>query len=342
MSTIKNVIYIVSDSYLRLDGENLIIEIDKIKKPPIPLVNIESIVLFGYHGVSPLLFGYCSEHNIPITFLTGSGRFLTRVNRDFHGGIFLRKKQYLLSENEDESILIARNMIYGKVANQKYVLKKFCREYEKRIDISQIENVVKQLNQYLEKIAKCSEKDILRGYEGNCASLYFGVLNNLILQNKEDFYIHDRNKRPPLDNVNAMLSFLYALLENDCSCALESVGLDPYCGFMHADRPGRRSLACDLMEEMRAVMVDRLVIRIINKKIIKSIHFEEKENGSIYLNNEGKQILINEWQKRKKEEITHPYLQEKIIYGLIPHKQAMLLSRTLREDIEEYPPFLWR
>lgn len=342
MGNLKNVVYVLSDSYLRLDGENLIIEKDGEKKPPLPLINIESIILMGYHGVSPMLFGYCAEHNIPITFLTSTGRFLTRVNRDFHGGIFLRKKQYLISENKDESINIARNFIYGKVLNQRFVLRKFCREYERRIDTSKLESTIEQMNIYLEKISKCTDTGTLRGYEGNCASLYFGVLDSLILQNKDKFYIHERNKRPPLDNVNAMLSFLYALLETDCSCALESVGLDPYCGFMHSDRPGRRSLACDLMEEMRAVMVDRLVIKLINKNIIKSSYFDQKENGAVYLNEEGRKVIINEWQKRKSEEITHLYLKEKITYGMIPHKQAMLLSRTLRGDMSEYPPFIWR
>lgn len=343
MKKLLNTLYITKpNTYLRLDGENIVIEEDENILGKLPLINFESIVYFGYPGASPKLLGYCAEKNIPICFLTKNGRFLARVNGEYHGNIILRKKQYLISEDKKQSVLIARNFIFGKVANQKFVLDKFCREYNKRIDISNIQKISNNLNEYLKKILICEDLEKLRGYEGYCATLYFSVFNDLILVNKDIFYFNERTKRPPLDNVNAMLSFLYTLLSHEVSSGLETVGLDPYCGFLHADRAGRISLALDLMEEMRPVIVDRFVITLINKQIVKETHFEKKENGAVYFTEDGKRIIIEQWQKRKTDEIIHPFLDEKINYGLIPYTQSLLLSRMLRDDIPEYPPFLWR
>ena len=343
MKKLMNTLYITRDkAYLSLDGQNIVISENNKTIAKLPLLNFESIVYFGYPGISPKLLGYLAENNIPISFLTPQGKFLARVNGEYHGNIILRKKQYLISEDEAQSIEISRNMIFGKVANQKFVLSKFSREYEKRINMECIKNVIEQLNFYLPKIKEAKDNKTLRGYEGFCAELYFSVLDNLILVNKENFYIKDRNKRPPKDNVNAMLSFLYTLLANDCSTALETVGLDPYCGFLHADRAGRISLGLDLMEELRPVVVDRFVITLINKKIINDKHFESKSTEGVYFTEEGKKIILKYWQEKKEEEIIHPFLEEKIKYGLIPYSQALLLSRHLRDDIKGYPPFLWR
>lgn len=342
MKKMLNVLYITRPNvYLKLDGENIVIEENNNVLAKLPLINFESIVSFGYPGASPALLGYLCEQNKPISFVTQHGRFLSRVNGEYHGNIVLRKKQYLLSES-NSSILISRNMIFGKVANQKFVLDKFMREYNKRIPIEKIKDASLELNAYLTKILECDDKETLRGYEGYCANVYFNVLDSLILQNKDVFYFKERTRRPPLDNVNATLSFLYTLLAHDCASALETVGLDPYCGFLHSDRAGRLSLALDLMEEMRPIIVDRFVISMINKQILKEKYFEKKENGAVYFTDEGKQIILKNWQERKFEEIKHPFLDEKIQYGLIPYSQALLLSRVLRNDIEEYPPFLWR
>lgn len=256
--------------------------------------------------------------------------------------LYLRKSQYLISEKENEKILIARNMIFGKVANQKFVLDKFAREYKKRINMDNILKVSETLNSYLEKILICENDEKLRGYEGYCAEKYFSVLDDLILKNKDNFYIKGRNKRPPKDNINATLSFLYTLLAHDCASALETVGLDPYCGFLHTDIPGRISLALDLMEEMRPVMVDRFVISLVNKQVLNEKHFEKNTSQGIQFTEEGKKIILKEWQNRKQDEINHPFLDEKIKYGLIPYTQALILSRNLRGDLVEYVPFLWR
>ena len=265
MKKLLNTLYITNDkAYLRLDGDDIVVEENGEIIGKVPLLNFESIVYFGYPGASPALLGYLAKNNIPISFLTPYGKFLARVNGEYHGNIVLRKEQYLISDKENRKVLIARNMIFGKVANQKFVLDKFAREYKERIETENILKASEILNTYLDKILICENSEVLRGYEGYCAEKYFSVLDDLILKNKNNFYIKDRNKRPPKDNVNAVLSFLYTLLAHDCASALETVGLDPYCGFLHTEVPGRISLALDLMEEMRPVVVDRFVISLIN------------------------------------------------------------------------------
>ena len=211
-----------------------------------------------------------------------------------------------------------------------------------QIDAERVGNVADRLHKHLAYVRNCNAKDELRGFEGKAASDYFGVFDELILQQKKDFTFQGRNKRPPLDEVNAMLSFVYTLLSNMYVSALESVGLDPCVGYMHTERPGRVSLALDMMEELRPVFADRFVLSLINKKMITKKNFTQKENGAVLINNDGRKIILTEWQKRKKELITHPYLQEKVEWGIVPYVQAMLLARYLRGDLDGYPPFLWK
>lgn len=343
MKKLLNTLYVTSpDSYLSLDGENVVILDAQEEIGRIPLHNLEAIVSFGYRGASPALMGGCAERNIGLCFLTPQGRFLARVSGPVRGNVILRKKQYFISKERQECIGIARNCILGKVYNSRWVLERATRDHSLQVDVEKIKKATSFLQQSLENIVKCEDMARLRGYEGEAASIYFGEFNQLILQQKKDFNFTVRNRRPPLDNVNAMLSFVYSLLTNMTASALETVGLDPYVGFMHTDRPGRVSLALDLIEELRPVLADRFVITLINRKIVTGKDFTTKEDGAVLISDNARKRLLTEWQNKKKEVITHPFLEEKVEWGMIPFVQAMLLARYLRGDIDEYPPFFWK
>lgn len=343
MKRLLNTLYIMSNNrYLSLDGENVVILEEQKEIGRIPLHNLQSIITFGYTGASPALMGACAQRNIDVSFMSGNGRFLARVSGEVKGNVTLRKQQYRISEDRNQSIRIARNFIVGKVYNARWVLERAARDYPMRLDADKLKEKSSILYRSLENIRNCDNAASLLGLEGEAASVYFSVFDELILQQKEDFVFQGRNKRPPLDNVNAMLSFAYTLLAGMCGAALESVGLDPYVGFYHTDRPGRMSLALDLMEELRSVMADRFVLTLINKKVIKNNYFHKKENGAVILDEEGRKVFLSAWQSKKQDTIKHPFLDEKIEWGMVPHVQAMLLARFLRGDLDEYPPFLWK
>lgn len=330
------------DVYLSLDGDNIVLRKDQEQLGRLPLHNLESIVSFGYTGASPALMGYCAERNISIAFLTKNGRFLARVIGQSRGNVTLRKKQYRLSDDEHVSAKIARNFIVGKIYNNKWILERMTRNYPLRIDVEKFKEISKHLTLILQEVRKCEELDSLRGWEGQAAISYNKVFNSMILQQKDDFYFHQRSRRPPKDNVNAMLSFAYTLLANDTAAALETVGLDAYVGFMHRDRPGRVSLALDLMEELRGVFADKFVLSLINRKELTKDDFLKKENGAVLMTDEARKKFLKAWQLKKQEKITHPFLSEKITWGLVPYAQALLLARYLRGDLDEYTPFLWK
>ena len=277
-----------------------------------------------------------------MSFFTPSGRFLAMPTGRVNGNVLLRKKQYRLSDSEEKSTEIARFFILGKVYNSKWLMERTLRDHSLRVDAEKIKIKSAYLTEIYKQVLSVKKLDVLRGLEGQAANNYFEVFDQLILNQKSDFKFMTRSRRPPLDRVNAMLSFGYRVLENDCASALEGVGLDSYVGFMHRDRPGRESLALDLMEEFRSVMVDRFVLTLINQRQILPKHFDVKENGAVLLNEEGRKVFFSQWQARKKEELTHPYLKEKICWGLVPYTQALLLSRYLRGDIDGYPVFLWK
>ena len=343
MKRLLNTLYITSGNrYLSLDGENVVVLEEQQEIGRIPLHNLQAIVTFGYTGASPALMGVCAQRNIELSFMSGNGRFLARVTGEVKGNVTLRKQQYRVSDDREKSIKIARNFILGKVYNSRWVLERAGRDYAMRLDAELIRKKSLYLAQSMKNIRMCENNEELLGLEGEAASVYFSVFDELILQQKKDFYFHGRNKRPPLDNVKAMLSFAYSLLASMCGSALESVGLDPYVGFFHTDRPGRMSLALDLMEEFRSIMADRFVLTLINKRIMKSDHFMKKENGAVIMSDEGRKLFISAWQSKKQETITHPFLNEKIEWGMAPYVQSMLLARYLRGDIDEYPPFFWK
>ncbi|MDD3729793.1 MAG: type I-C CRISPR-associated endonuclease Cas1c [Endomicrobiaceae bacterium] len=343
MKKLLNTLYVTTpDVYVSLDGENVVIIKDNNELGRVPLHNLEGIVVFGYTGASPALMGSCAKHNISLCFMTQYGKFLSRISGEVRGNVTLRKTQYFLSDKKEESIKIARNFIIGKIYNSRWVIERAVRDHSMRVDVQKLKDVSDSLKKSIDVAVECEEHEILRGIEGEAAKLYFSVFNDLILQQKEHFSFNGRNKRPPLDNVNALLSFAYTLLTNNIVSALETVGLDPYVGFMHTDRPGRVSLALDLLEELRSVFADRFVISLINKKMISSDGFIKKENGAIIMDDDTKKIFLSAYQEKKQEKITHPFLEEKIEWGMVPYIQSLLLARFIRGDIEEYPPFLWK
>ena len=302
MKKLANTLYVTSSgSYLSLDGENVVVYDDKTEIGRVPLHNLDGIVSFGYRGASPALMGTCAEKNIALSFLSPQGKFLARVNGKVQGNVLLRKQQYRESENAEKSIVIARNCILGKVYNSRWVLERAIRDHSMQIDAKKVKKVSDILHKKLTEIQNCSDSGQLRGLEGEAAKLYFSVFNELILQQKEDFTFSGRNRRPPQDFLNALLSFTYTLLMGIVASALETVGLDPYVGFLHTDRPGRMSLALDVMEELRPVMADRFVLTLINRRIISKRDFTVKENGAVLLNDGARRRVLEEWQNKKKE-----------------------------------------
>jgi len=338
-----NTFYVtLPDVYLTLDGENIVVRKENEILRRVPLHNLEGIVTFGYIGASPALIGACAERGIALTFLTTSGRFLANVCGIERGNVKLRKTQYKLSDNEVDGLHIAKNMLVGKLYNSRWVLERAIRDHALRIDVNRVSHAAKQISNTIPLLRQAKASGELFGLEGEAASRYFGAFDELILQNKKHFFFHSRSRRPPLDNVNAMLSFVYTLLEGDVTAALCAVGLDPYMGFLHKTRPGRRSLALDLMEELRSPLADRFVLTLVNTKQVDPSGFVQKENGAVLMRDETRKDFLAAWQTRKSEKLSHPFLKEKIEWGLVAHTQALLLARTLRGDLDEYPPFLWK
>lgn len=343
MRKLLNTLFVTQpDVYLSLDGDNIVLLKEKERLGRVPLHNLESIITFGYTGASPALMGYCAERDISIVFLTMSGRYLARVIGMSRGNVVLRKKQYRISDDEEQSSLIARNFIVGKVFNNKWVLERMTRDHPMRIDVTRFKETSHRLSEIIKEIMECTNLESLRGWEGQAAIAYNKVFDQMILQQKETFNFKLRTRRPPLDNVNAMLSFAYTLLANDVASALEAVGLDAYVGFLHRDRPGRVSLALDLMEELRGIYADKFVLTLINNKVVQDNDFIKKENGAVLMTDEARKRFVTAWQNKKQDKLTHPYLKEKIMWGLVPYAQALLLARYLRGDLDEYPPFLWK
>lgn len=343
MKKLLNTLYVTSpDTYLSLDGENVVVLKEQQEAVRIPLHNLESILAFGYTGASPALMGRCAKSGPSLTFLTAQGRFLCRVVGETNGNVTLRKTQYRISDDPTASLRLARRFILGKLYNSRWVLERATRDHSHRIDTERVKCASQQLAGSMSSINECEDLARLRGLEGEAASCYFGVLDELILQQKEDFPFSGRNRRPPLDNVNALLSFVYTLLAHDCAAALEGVGLDAYVGFLHRDRPGRISLALDLMEELRSIYADRFVISLINRREVNSKGFKQRESGAVIMDDDTRKSVLRAWQEKKQDTITHPYLEEKIEWGLVAHVQALLLARYLRGDIDDYPVFLWK
>ncbi len=343
MRKLLNTLYIMTETcYVTLDGENIVIQDGEKTLGRFPLHTLENIICFTYKGASPALMGACAERKIGMSFFSPRGAFLARVVGKEYGNVLLRKEQYRISDDGDRGILYVRNMIFGKVFNCRWSIERTLRDHAYRVDAEKLKQVSGALYDTLPKIDNALKAGELRGMEGKAAEQYFSIFNELILNQKEDFEFTTRSRRPPRDRINALLSFAYTVLAGDCANALSSVGLDPYVGFMHGDRPGRKSLALDMMEELRPVLADRLILTLINTKVLQAVHFEAQKDGAVLLNEDGRKVFLSAWQNHKKEMITHPYLKEKMEWGLVPYVQALLLARTIRGDVEEYPPFLWK
>lgn len=336
-------LYVTSeDAYLSLDGENVVVSRQKTEIGRVPLHTLEGIVCFSRSGASPALMGKCAAKGIDLCFFSPYGQFLARTVGEERGNVLLRQTQYRISDSEALSCHYARYFILGKVYNARWVLERATRDHPQRVPVEELKRTSAQLTAALPLIEQCDDLDQLRGLEGEAAQRYFDCFDSLILQQHEAFPFVSRSRRPPLDNVNALLSFAYSLLARDCASALSSVGLDPYVGFLHRAHPGRRSLALDLMEELRAVYADRFVLSCINQKLLTAKHFQKQENGAVLLTDDGRRVFLKAWQTKKQEQITHPFLKEKLPWGLVPYVQALLLARTLRGDLELYPPFFWK
>ena len=340
MRQLLNTLFVTSeDIYLSLDGENVVANRGGEAVARYPLHTLQSIVSFSYAGASPALMGACAQREIGLAFCSPRGKFLARVAGQAQGNVLLRRMQYRVADDPSQSCRVAGMMIFGKVYNAKWSVERTRRDHAMRIDESRFSAVSDQLQGLLPQIAVETSLDSLRGLEGVGAAAYFSVLDDMILQGKETFFFRERSRRPPLDAFNALLSFAYSLLAHDCASALESVGLDAYVGYLHRDRPGRESLALDLMEELRPCFADRFVLTLINNRVLKAIDFDFRESGAVLLTDTGRRTFLQKWQERKKETITHPFLEEKIPWGLVPYVQSLLLARYLRGDLNDYPPF---
>ena len=343
MRKLLNTLYVtLPTAYLARDGENVLVIEDEEVRFRVPIHNLEAIVCFNYKGASPALMALCCERNVALCFLSESGRFLARVTGKTSVNVLLRRKQYRIADGESQSADFARAFVACKILNCRSVLMRFLRDLKEKEGTEQISIVISRLLDYYQALNNFDTVNAIRGLEGDGAREYYSVFDYLIVEQKDQFKFRGRNRRPPLDPTNAVLSYLYTLLAVDCAAALETVGLDPQVGFLHKERPGRQSLALDLMEELRPYLVDRLALTLINTKLITADGFLTKESGAVVMEPETKKVIIAAWQTKKQEEITHPFLNEKIKIGLIPYAQALLLARCLRGDLDAYPPFLMR
>lgn len=343
MKQLLNTLFVTSeDIYLSLEGENVLANRDKTVIARYPLHTLQSIVSFSYSGASPALMGACAKRNIGLAFCTPKGRFLARSGGENNGNVLLRREQYRIADDPKRSCRIACTMIFGKLSNSASSIQRTLRDHAPRVVNLGLEDAVQKIREQLPQVLDSSDMNVLRGLEGVAAAAYFGVFDHLLLNRKEDFFFRGRNRRPPLDRVNAMLSFAYSLLSHDCASALESVGLDSYVGFFHRDRPGRMSLALDIMEELRPCMADRFVLTLVNNRMMNPNDFLTQESGAVLLTDDGRKKFLKAWQERKRDTLTHPYLNEKMSWGMVPYVQALLLARYIRGDLDAYPPFLWK
>lgn len=340
MKKLLNTVYVTTEgAALKKDGENLVAEVEGAEKARVPLHMLASVVAFGPILISPALIGACAERGITLALLDRAGRFQARIEGPAQGNVLLRRAQYRLAEGGED---IVRSFVLGKIANQRAVLHRAIRDYGEDGPTDALEAACDRLAMILRRVQLSdATTDQLRGSEGEAATLYFAVFDQLIRSPDAELRWTSRSRRPPLDAMNALLSFLYTLLTHDCRSACEAVGLDPAVGFLHRDRPGRPSLALDLMEELRAPLADRLALSLVNRRQLRAGDFRKMDSGAVLLTDEGRKTVLTAWQERKREERQHPFLDEKAPFGLVPHLQAQLLARHLRGDIDAYPPWFW-
>ena len=343
MHQILNTLYVMTQgAYLHLDHETLKVEVEGKTQLQVPVHHLGAVVCFGNIMVSPGAMHRCAEDGRSLVLLDSNGGFKARLVGPTSGNVLLRQAQHRALESREQTLSIARNMVAGKMQNARHVVMRCSREAEEPEDAEAFRLVGERHSAMLSDLAESRDIDTVRGFEGMAASLYFSVFDHMVRRDKETFRFDGRNRRPPRDPVNALLSFLYALLLNDCVAGAEGVGLDPQVGYLHAIRPGRPSLGLDLMEELRSVLADRLALTLINRQQITRDHFVERPGGATHLNEVGRKAVVIAYQKRKAEEVYHSVADRKTPLGLVPHIQARLLARHLRGDMEHYIPFVYR
>ena len=343
MRQLLNTLFVMTeDVYLALEKDNVVVHQSEKVLAKVPLHSIEGIMCFSYKGASPALMGRCGEIGVSMSFYSPRGRYYCSILGEENRNVLLRREQFRFADDANAALDYAKSFIIGKIYNAKWVLERTKRDHALRVNVERLTEQSGKLSIALSSARQSSSMDELRGVEGLAAKDYFYAFDDLVLRNKDDFFFTGRSRRPPLDRLNALLSFCYSILTNDCIAALQGVGLDPYVGFMHTDRPGRASLALDLVEEFRPVLADRFVLTLVNTGAVKPDDFEIRENGGVFLSDSGRKKVLSAWQKKKSEQILHPFLQEKIPWGLVPYVQALLLTRAVRGDLDGYPPFLWK
>ena len=343
MKKLLNTLYVTTQgAYLKKEGEAVLVRVEKETKLRVPIHTLGGIVCFGNVSCSPFLMGLCGERDVAISFLSEHGRFLARVEGPVSGNVLLRREQYRRADRLEAASPIAQAMVTAKLANCRTVLQRAARDYPDGAGVSEIQQAAQRLGRYIENLKQPQPLNEVRGMEGDAARTYFGVFDHLITAQKEGFCFRGRSRRPPTDSVNALLSFFYTLLMHDARSALESVGLDPQVGYLHRDRPGRHGLALDLMEEFRPFLADRLVLSLINRQQVQAKGFVQTETGGVWMDDDTRKTVLVAYQKRKQEELQHPFLGEKVAIGLLLHLQAQLLARHLRGDLDGYPPFIWK
>ncbi len=329
-------------AYLRKDGQTVAVRIEKQTRLRVPLHNLDGIVGFGRVSMSPALMGACADAGVSVSFLKENGRFLAAVNGFTSGNVLLRREQYRVADDESRSLIVARSVVVGKMANCRTVLRRAARDTTNQKRIDELDRVATKLTASINEANHVKQLDAVRGVEGDAASLYFSAFNSMINVPAKEFQYTKRTRRPPLDPLNALLSFAYTILTHDVRSACEATGLDSQVGFLHRDRPGRPGMALDLMEEFRPFLADRMVLSLINRQQIQAKDFTQRESGAVYLSDSGRKTFLTAWQQRKQETITHPFLNEKTTVGLLVHLQARLMARYLRSDLDAYPPFIWK
>ena len=343
MRKLLNTLYVSSQgSYLKKEGETVVVEREKQRVLQLPIHTLSSIVCFGNVLCSPFLLGFCAERDVAVSFLSKNGRFLASVRGPISGNVLLRRQQYRIADTENTMWSVTANIVTGKLANCRVVINRTVRDHSSKVNAEALRETSEKINRIIDRIHRVYSIDEIRGLEGQAAAEYFRVFNQLIIDQKEDFIFSERNRRPPLDEVNALLSFLYTLLAHDVRSALETVGLDPAVGFLHRDRPGRPGLALDIMEEFRPVIADRLVLSLINRRQIAKKGFIKAASGAVIMDDDTRKTVLTEYQKRKQDEVYHPYIEETVPIGLLFFIQANLMARYIRGDIDGYPPFFWR
>lgn len=341
-----NTLYITTEgAWLRKDGMNIVMAVDREERARIPVHMLGGVVCLGRVMLTPALMEHCAREGITVCFLDRNGRFQARVEGPVSGNVLLRREQYRWSDDDDACREIVRGILIGKVNNQRTVLRRMLRDHGDTLQSAseqRLRAAERSLTAVLRRLATETRTDRMRGREGEAASVYFGVFDDLIRDREDRVCFTGRSRRPPLDEVNALLSFVYTLLTHDCRSALEAVGLDPAAGFLHRLRPGRPSLALDLLEEFRPALADRLVLSLINRRQVTKRDFQTLDTGAVTLKDDARRTVLTAYQERKQTEIEHPFLDERATAGLLPHLQALLLARHIRGDLDAYPPYIWK